>query len=171
MKIENWNRNTTILRQFLDTVGDCAQKTAVLMTIGIGDGCENEEMLGAYWAAVRNVGKGIEGFPSFSGRPRENLTPEMEGNLAIVAAIVESVFAEVPTETQEVLLKVIIPHGRKGGEYEDFDALVADQERKAVRVMTTAHKEKRWNMLDMDGNVPQITPTEVKSEGGNSEEE
>ena len=117
------------------------------------------------------MGKGIEGFPSFSGRPSESYTPEQENNLLTVVNAVRSAYASIPTEYHEMLLKVKIPHGRTGGEFADWDALVDDEVRKAENTMKTAFKDNRWNALDMDGIVPQITPTPVKADSEVSEEE
>lgn len=172
MKETNWNRNSALVRLFLDDVeDDNLHKATLLGTLNLGDQAENDDMRTVYWTAVRNMGKGIEGFPSFSGRPSEAYTPEQENNLLTVANVVRSAYASVPTEMRATLLKVKIPHGRTGGEFADWDAMVDDEVRKAENVMKTAFKDKRWNALDMDGTVPQITPTPVKAETSEVSEE
>ncbi len=139
--------------------------------LGLGDQTENDEVRSVYLTAVRNIGKGIDGFSFYSGRPSENYTPEQEANLLTVANVVRSAYASIPTDMQTVLLKVKIPHGRTGGEFADFDALIDDEVRKAQNVMKTAIKDKRWDALSMDGNVPQITPTAVKADSSEVSEE
>jgi hypothetical protein len=172
MKLNNWNRNSALVRLFLDDVeDDNLHKATLIGTLNLGDQAENDEMRTVYWTAVRNMGKGIEGFPSFSGRPSENYTPEQEANILSVVNTLRSAYASVPTEMQAVLLKVKIPHGRTGGEFADWDAMVDDEVRKAENVMKTAFKEKRWNALDMDGNIPLITPTAVKADSEEVSEE
>ena len=173
MKQNNWNRNSALVRLFLDEVeDDNLHKATLLGTLDLGDQAENDDMRTVYWTAVRNMGKGLEGFPSFAGRPSENYTPEQEANILAVVNAVKSAYASIPTEYHAMLLKVKIPHGRTGGEFADFDAMVDDEVRKVQNVMKTAIKEKRWDALSMDGNSPQITPTVVKAtESEVSEEE
>jgi len=172
MKETNWNRNSALVRLFLDEVeDDNLHKATLLGTLNLGDQAENDDMRTVYWTAVRNMGKGIEGFPSFSGRPSESYTPEQENNLLMVANAVRSAYASIPTEYHSMLLAVKIPHGRTGGVFADFDALVDDEVRKAENTMKTAFKDKRWNALDMDGNIPLITPTPVKADNSEVSEE
>ena len=172
MKLNNWNRNSALVRLFLDDVEDeNLHKATLIGTLNLGDQAENDEMRTVYWTAVRNMGKGIEGFPSFSGRPSENYTPEQEANLLSVVNVLRSAYASVPTEMQAVLLKVKIPHGRTGGEFADYEAMIDDEVRKAQNVMKTAIKDKRWDALSMDGNIPQITPTAVKADSEEVSEE
>ena len=136
MKLNNWNRNSALVRLFLDDVEDeNLHKATLIGTLNLGDQAENDEMRTVYWTAVRNMGKGIEGFPSFSGRPSENYTPEQEANLLTVVNVLRSAYASVPTEMQAVLLKVKIPHGRTGGEFADYEAMIDDEVRKAQNVI------------------------------------
>jgi hypothetical protein len=174
MKLNNWNRNSALVRLFLDEVEDAnLHKATLLGTLDLGDQAENDEMRTVYWTAVRNMGKGIEGFPSFSGRPSENYTPEQEANIHAVVNVVKNAYASIPTEMHAVLLKVKIPRATKNspGEYTDWDMLVEDEVRKAQNVMKTAFKEKRWDALAMDGNVPQIAPKAGKADTSEVSEE
>lgn len=172
MKLNNWKRNSALVRLFLDDVEDAnLHKATLIGTLNLGDQAENDEMRTVYWTAVRNMGKGIEGFPSFSGRPSENYTPEQEANLLTVVNVLRSAYASVPTEMQAVLLKVKVPHGRTGGEFADYEAMIDDEVRKAQNVMKAAIKDKRWDALSMDGNIPQITPTPVKADSEEVSEE
>lgn len=170
MKLENWNRNSGVVRLFLDTLEDeNKKKQALTQCLDIGDEQETDEMRTVYWTAVRNMGKGIENFPSFSGRPQESYTPEQIANLNLIVNVVRSAYASIPTEMREVMLKVDIPHGKTGGEFADWEALMDEKVRKAESVMKTAIKEKRWDALAMNGDVPQITPRPVKEKATSTE--
>jgi hypothetical protein len=165
MKENNWKRNSAIVRLHLDNVeDDNLHKATLIGTLNLGDQAENDEMRTVYWTAVRNMGKGLEGFPSFAGRPSENYTAEQEANILTVVNAVRSVYASIPTEYHDMLLKVKIPHGRTGGEFADYEAMIDDEVRKAQNVMKTAIKDKRWDALSMDGNSPQIVPTATKAD-------
>lgn len=170
MKLENWKRNSGVVRLFLDTLEDDNKKKQMLLgTLDIGDEQETDEMRTVYWTAIRNMGKGVENFPSFSGRPQESFTPEQIANLNLIANVVRSAYASIPTEMREVMLKVDIPHGKTGGEFADWEALTDEKIRKAESVMKTAIKEKRWDALAMNGDVPQITPRPVKEKAVSAE--
>ena len=170
MKLENWNRNSGIVRLFLDTLeDDNKHKQMLLGTLELGDEQHTDEMRTVYWTAVRNMGKGVKDFPSFAGRPQESYTPEQIANLNLIVNVVRSAYASIPTEMREVILKVDIPHGKTGGEYADWDALTDEKIRKAESVMKTAIKEKRWDALAMNGEVPQIAPRPVKEKAVSAE--
>lgn len=172
MKLNNWIRNSEVARLFLAGVEDSNKsKAALLGALDLGDDAENDEMRTVYWTAVRNMGKGVEGFPSFAGRPQEAFSAEQINNMNAIVNVVESAYASIPTELHATLLTVKIPHGRKGGVFEDFDALVEDEVRKVQNVMKTAIKDKRWDALAMDGIVPLITPTPLKADSSEVEEE
>jgi len=49
--------------------------------------------------------------------------------------------------------------------------MIDDECRKAQNVMKAAIKDKRWDALSMDGNIPQITPTAVKADSEEVSEE
>jgi len=165
MKQENWNRNTEIVTLFLEEAEDTQHKAVVMQTITIGNEANDDDMRTVYWTAIRNMGKAIEGFPSFGGKP-SSLTPEQEHNVSTVCAVVETAFAAIPTEHHETLLKVFLPHGRTGGSYATWEAYIENEVRVAKRNMMTAKKEGRWDLLDMsEDGVPQITaPAEKEVE-------
>ncbi len=174
MKQENWNRNTEIVTLFLEEAEDTQHKAVVMQTITIGNEANDDDMRTVYWTAIRNMGKAIEGFPSFGGKP-SSLTAEQEHNVSLVSAEVESAFAAIPTEYHATLLKVFVPHGRTGGSYANWDAYIENEVRIAKRNMMTAKKEGRWDLLDMsEDGVPQITPPAEKvsesEDGGSSDE-
>jgi len=183
MKKENWNKNTQLVTLFLEEEGDsvpAAKRMVLENTIAVGNEEMDEEVLGMYWGTIRNMGKTIERFPSFYGRPSEAYTPEQEHNRNTLANVVRSVFAETPTETQEILLKIWVPHGRTGGEYGSWEDLVEDVVRGRMayldKAMGTKHPLPTWDGLSFNGNVPDITPTEANSASSddtevNSEEE
>ena len=88
-----------------------------------------------------------------------------------------SAFASIPTEYHELLLTVIVPHGRTGGVYASFDELVANFRKQAHNYIVASMKDNRVALtkdgefdLTSDGML-QITPrpAPAKKEGGTEE--
>ena len=79
--------------------------------------------------------------------------------------------AAIPTEHHNLILSVIVPHGRTGGVFGSFSELVDSFRGKAHSYMVKAIKENRWDGMALEDGVPQITPTPVKAEMEDSEEE
>lgn len=177
MKKDNWNKNTGMVTLFLQEAGDkvpTAKRMVLENTIAVGDEENNDEILGMYWGTIRNMGKTIEGFPSFHGRPSEAYTPEQETNINTLANVVRSAFAAVSTEDQQILLKIWVPHGRTGGEYGSWNDLVEDLVRGRTDYMAKAIKSTpalpSWDGLSMNNGVPDITPTERKSSDSSNDD-
>ena len=99
--------------------------------------------------------------PNLEGgkRGRESsLSTKQSQSISIVEESVVAAMNAIPAEHRNLLLSVLVPHGRTGGVFEQFSDLVANSRKQAHNYMLTSIKEERWNGLDMEGGVPQITP-------------
>ena len=111
-------------------------------------------------------------FPAARRGRESTLTEEQELVLATVEETVATAFAQIPTEYQELLLAVIVPHGRTGGVHGNYAALVASQKKSAHNYMVQSMKDNRWDGIEVNsGGVPQITPRPTKADTEAEEEE
>ena len=70
----------------------------------------------------------------------------------------------------ELVLTVILPHGRTGGAYDTIEDLAASFGKKAYDALVKANKEGRWDGT-MNGVIPAMSPPAVKADEGGEEEE
>ena len=171
MKIKNWNMNTSKVRAWAESQPESDNLQAVLLSLTLGDNAATDELRSTYWTAIRSIGSTLEGFPA-ARRGRESaLSDEQELVLATVEETVAGAIAAIPTEYHNMILSVIVPHGRTGGVYGSFSELVDSFRSKAHSYMVKSIKENRWDGLSLKDGVPQIEPTPVKADNGGSEEE
>lgn len=174
MKMKNWTLNTNKVRAWAENQSESDNLNAVLLSLTLGDNAPNDDLRSTYWTAIRAIGSTMEGFPAARRGRESTLSEEQELVLATVEEGVASAIAQIPTESQDMILSVIVPHGRTGGVYDSFGAYVASMKSKAHSYMVKAIKEGRWDGITVnDRGVPQITPPAVnsgKSEGGSEEE-
>lgn len=174
MKMKNWTLNTNKVRAWAENQDPSDNLSAVMLSLTLGDNAPNDELRSTYWTAIRAIGGTMEGFPA-ARRGRESLfTEEQELVLVTVEESVAHAIAQIPTESQNVLLSVIVPHGRTGGVYATFGDFVSSMKDKAHSYMVKSIKDGRWDGLSLDSNGnPEITPTPAKAdktEGGSEEE-
>jgi len=172
MKMNNWTTNATKVRAWAEHQDPSDKLSAVNLSLMLGDTAETDELRSTYWTAIRAIGGTMDGFPSARRGRESTLTDEQEAVLVNVEETVATAFAQIPTEYHDILLTVIVPHGRTGGVYDDFSTLIDSFRNKAHGYMTAAIKENRWDGVEMDGNgMPAITPTPTKAEKEENEEE
>ena len=172
MKMKNWTLNTNKVRAWAENQEPSDNLSAVLLSLQLGDNATSDELRSTYWTAIRSIGSTMEGFPSARRGRESTLTDEQELVLATVEENVASAIAQIPTEYRDMLLAVIVPHGRTGGVYGSFEELVANYKKQAHNYMIKSIKDGRWNGVDVDENgVPQIVPTESASDKEAEEEE
>ena len=172
MKMKNWTLNTNKVRAWAENQEPSDNLSAVLLSLQLGDNATSDELRSTYWTAIRSIGSTMEGFPSARRGRESTLTDEQELVLATVEESVASAIAQIPTEYRDMLLSVIVPHGRTGGVYGSFEELVANYKKQAHNYMIKSIKDGRWNGVDVDDNgVPQIVPTESASDKEAEEEE
>ena len=172
MKMKNWTLNTNKVRAWAENQDPSDNLNAVLLSLTLGDNAGTDELRSTYWTAIRSIGSTMEGFPSARRGRESTLTEAQELVLATVEESVAAAIAQIPTESQDMILSVIVPHGRTGGVYGSFSELVDSYRSKAHSYMIKSIKENRWDGLKVDKNgVPVIEPSPVKAEMEVSEEE
>ena len=172
MKMKNWTLNTNKVRAWAENQEPSDNLSAVLLSLTLGDNAQTDELRSTYWTAIRSIGSTMDGFPAARRGRESTLTEEQELVLATVEETVASAFAQIPTKYHNVLLAVIVPHGRTGGVYADMSELVAYYKKSAHNYMVASMKDNRFDGLTVDKDgVPQITPRPTKAEQEDSEEE
>jgi hypothetical protein len=168
MKEENWIRNTNKVQLWLEEEDRGAQGEAITISISLGNNCGDDTMRSTYWTAIRSIGSSFDDFPLARIGRESSLPLEVQTAVDSVKAKVKSVFAGIGED--DLILTVILPHGRTGGAFDDMDALSSHFADKAGTAMVKAYKDGRWDG-SMNGNVPAMTPPAVKADEGGQEEE
>ena len=168
MKIENWKKNTNEVLAWLELEdrGDVGQ--AISLSIMLGNNCDSDELRSTYWTAIRSIGSPYEDFPA-ARRGRESALPDdIEASALSVKNAVYAAFAGITND--ELLMTVILPHGRTGGAYASIQEYAKDMAKKAYNALVKGYKEGRWDGT-MNGEIPALTPPAVKTAEGGQEEE
>jgi len=172
MKQANWNVNTNKVRVWAKSQDPSDNLQAVMLSLTLGDAAATDELRSTYWTAIRSIGSTMDGFPAARRGRESTLTEEQEIVLATVEQKVIDAYALIPTEYHAILLSVIVPHGRTGGVYANYDELVNSQKKSAHNYMMQSIKEGRFDGIAVDKNgVPQITPRPTKADAEVGEEE
>ena len=167
MKIENWNKNIGEVETWLNRKdrGDAGQ--AIGLSITLGNSCESDDLRSTYWTAIRSIGSLFEDFPK-ARRGRESALPEdMEALAVSVKNAVYTAFAGITNA--ELLMTVILPHGRTGGAYTSIEEYAEKMAKTAYDNLVKGHKEGRWDG-SMNGEIPSLTPPPVKTKEGGQED-
>ena len=128
----------------------------------------NKFFEGRFEEAIRSIGSLFEDFPK-ARRGRESALPEeMEALAVSVKNAVYAAFAGITND--ELLMTVILPHGRTGGAYASIQEYAKDMAKKAYTALVKGYKEGRWDGT-MNGEIPALTPPAVKTAEGGQEEE
>tara|TARA_R110001592_G_scaffold12326_2_gene59035 strand:+ start:3280 stop:3786 length:507 start_codon:yes stop_codon:yes gene_type:complete len=168
MKIENWNKNTNEVLAWLELEerGDVGK--AIELSIMLGNNCDSDDLRSTYWTAIRSIGSPYEDFPA-ARRGRESALPDnIELSATSVKNAVYTAFASLTNA--ELLMTVILPHGRTGGAYSTVEDYAKAMGKKAYNALVQGYKEGRWDGT-MNGEIPAMTPPAVKSTDGGQEEE
>ena len=171
MKMKNWTLNTNKVRAWAENQPESDNLNAVMLSLTLGDNAQTDELRSTYWTAIRSIGSTMEGFPSARRGRESTLSDEQELVLATVEENVANAIAQIPTEYHNLILSVIVPHGRTGGVYGSFSELVESFRSKAHSYMIKSIKDGRWDGQEMNDGVPVIQPTPVKADTEVSEEE
>ena len=179
MKKNNWISNANKVRAWAENQDPSDNLSAVMLSLQLGDNAANDDLRSTYWTAIRSIGSTMDGFPQARRGRESNLSETQELVLATVEESVAHAFAQIPTEYHELLLTVIVPHGRTGGVYGSFDELCASFKKQAHNYIIQSMKDGRVAMtkdgeFDMKGDLLQITPrtkpVKADSDGGSAEE-
>ena len=161
MKIGNWNTNTQKVRAWAENQDPSDNLQAVILSLTLGDNAANDDLRSTYWTAVRSIGSTMDNFPTARRGRESTLTDSQDSVIMTVEASPHAAFAAIPIELQSIMLAV----------YATFQAYADKQVSSAHTVMTTAIKEDRWDGETLVDGVPQITPTPVKANVEDSDEE
>ena len=167
MKIENWNKNTNEVSAWLNQEDRGDAGKAIELSVMLGNDCNDDELRSVYWTAIRSIGSSYETFPK-ARRGRESSLPE-EADLSAISVKNAVVAAFAAITNAEMILTVILPHGRTGGAYSSIEEYAEVMGKKAYTALTQAFKEGRWDGT-MNGEIPAMTPPAVKSAEGGQEE-
>ena len=179
MKKNNWISNANKVRAWAENQDPSDNLSAVMLSLQLGDNAANDDLRSTYWTAIRSIGSTMDGFPQARRGRESNLSETQELVLATVEESVAHAFAQIPTDYHELLLTVIVPHGRTGGVYGSFDELCASFKKQAHNYIIQSMKDGRVAMtkdgeFDMKGDLLQITPrtkpVKAESDGGSEEE-
>lgn len=169
MNEKNWTKNTNAVLAWLEREERGDNGKAIDLSIMLGNGAENDEMRSTYWTAIRSIGSVYDDFP-VARRGRESALPdEVEQNALSVKNAVHTAFAGIGNA--DLIIQVILPHGRTGGSYLGIEDMAANYADKAYKALLAGYKEGRWDG-SLDGeSMPNMTPPAVKSAKGGQEEE
>lgn len=164
MKIENWNINTAKVQLWLDKEDRGENGQAITLSMALGNACDNDDLRSTYWTAIRSIGSTFADFP-MARKGRESSLPE---DILLSATSVRNavITAFAGITDADIILKVILPHGRSGGSYETIDDLAESYGQKAFDALVKGYKENRWDG-SMEGNVPLMSPPPVKNKEAN----
>jgi len=172
MKQANWNINTAKVRTWAELQSPSDAITAINLSIQIGDNAKTDEERSTYWTAIRNLGTSFEDFPKARIGQNSPLDESQQIVVANAEALLRNAFASIPTEHHDIMLALMVPHGRTGGVYENFEALTDSIVDAGHRYMLSSVRDKRWNGKKVSKtNIPQITPRMTKEEKEASMEE
>jgi hypothetical protein len=168
MKKDNWTTNTNKVLAWLEKEDRGASGEAIQLSITLGNNATDDDGRSQYWTAIRSFGAGFEDFPAARKGQQSSLPTDIQVNVDSVTQMVKNVFADIGE--QDLILTVILPHGRTGGAYADIDAMATYFSNQAGRNLVNAYKDGRWDG-SMNGNIPTMTPPPVKADEGGQEEE
>ena len=134
---------------------------AISLSIMLGNNCNDDDLRSTYWTAIRSIGSPYESFPK-ARRGRESALPELvELNATSVKNAVYAAFVGI--SNTELLMTVILPHGRTGGAYSSVEDYAKNMAKKAYNALVQGYKDGRWDGT-MEDSVPQMASPAVKAD-------
>jgi len=168
MNIKNWTKNTTEVTLWLEKEDRGEHAQAIELSIMLGNNSNDDDMRSTYWTAIRSIGSAFADFPKARRGREPSIPEEADQHATSVKNAVYSAFVGI--SNPELLLTVILPHGRTGGSYADIEAMANHYAKQAYNALVKAYKEGRWDGT-MNGEIPTMTPPAVKSASEVEEEE
>ncbi len=165
MDMEKWTQRSTDIREWLKHNDAGAMATLIEQTLDAGDNSDNMEELDRFWEAVRAICKTLPNTPIKQGRG-STLAPAIQACVDGVVNRIQTAFAVIGDS--DLILEVMLPHGKTGGAYADIDAFANDMATKAQRVLKAALKDGRWNGTMTEDGLTGLTPP-VKQTSDNEE--
>ena len=160
MKLSNWNTNIERVLSWLNTTENdiSGVESTIKSIIGLAGTSENEELLGAYWTSIRNIGGQFDDFPKARVGQTSNYPEEVLMSVESVMNHVSSVFASV---FDDILQSVMLPRGMKS-RHETNNAFGTYYASSAQRVLFMAYDDGRWDGTLSKKGVPNVALIEVE---------
>lgn len=166
MENDKWIMKSNEIRAWLKHNDAGAMSTVITVNLDAGDEAASDEDRNRFWEAVRALCKTLPNSPIKKGRG-STLEPAIQACVDSVQNRVQTAFATI--SDSDLILEVMLPHGKTGGVYADIDAFAKDMATKAVRVLKAALKDNRWDGTMTDDELTNMTPL-VKETSDNEEE-
>ena len=166
MDEDKWTERSTEIRAWLEHNDAGAMNALIEQTLNAGDAASNDDERNRFWEAVRAICKTLPNSPIKKGRG-STLDPAIQACVDSVSNRIQDAFVTI--SDAELLLEVMLPHGKTGGAYADIEALASDMATKAVRVLKAALKDGRWDGTMSDSGLTGMTPP-MKSNSSDEEE-
>jgi len=166
MEQDKWNSKSNGIRAWLEHNDAGAMGAVITVNLDAGDNAASDEDRNRFWEAVRALCKTLPNSPIQKGRG-STLEPAIQACVDGVSNRIQDAFVTI--SDAELLLEVMLPHGKTGGAYADIEALAKDMATKAVRVLKAALKEERWDGTMTKDGLTGMTPP-MKSNSSDDEE-
>ena len=143
--------------------------------LGLDDTADDEERT-LCWETIGKNGKyfndKVDEAPPFP-KARMGRADRYPTNLRLVMTTSSQLFLSallaIPTKTQQMIINYILPHGRTGGSYPNYEAYANHLVDVAIRNMESSiddgrailDKKGEWKLID---ELPQMTPPPTKEE-------
>ena len=166
MEQEKWITKSNEIRAWLEHNDAGAMGAVITVNLDAGDSAASDDDRNRFWEAVRALCKTLPNSPIKKGRG-STLDPAIQAVVDSVSNRIQNAFVTI--SDAELLLEVMLPHGKTGGAYADIEALASDMATKAVRVLKAALKDGRWDGTMSDSGLTGMTPP-MKSNSSDEEE-
>ena len=167
MDEDKWIERSKEIRAWLEHNDAGAMNALIEQTLNAGDVAKSDDERNRFWEAVRAICKTLPNSPIKKGRG-STLEPAIQACVDGVVNRIQNAFATI--SDSELILEVMLPHGKTGGAYADIDAFSKDMAMKAQRVLKAALKDGRWNGQMTEDNLTGLTPPVKESDGDSTEE-
>mgnify|MGYP003638050470 FL=1 len=155
MENDKWTMKSNDIREWLKHNDAGAMSAVIAVNLDAGDLATTDEDRDRFWEAVRALCKTLPNSPIKKGRG-STLEPAIQACVDSVQNRIQLAFATI--SDSDLILEVMLPHGKTGGVYADIEAFAKDMATKAVRVLKAALKEDRWDGTMTDEGLTNMTP-------------
>ena len=167
MEQEKWITKSNEIRAWLEHNDAGAMGAVITVNLDAGDSAASDDDRNRFWEAVRALCKTLPNSPIKKGRG-STLDPAIQAVVDSVSNRIQNAFVTI--SDADLLLEVMLPHGKTGGAYADIDAFSKDMAMKAQRVLKAALKDGRWNGQMTEDNLTGLTPPVKESDSESKEE-
>jgi len=167
MDENKWAEKSNDIREWLKHNDAGAMNALIAQTLDAGDSASNDDERNRFWEAVRAICKTLPNSPIKKGRG-STLEPAIQACVDGVVNRIQNAFVTI--SDSDLILEVMLPHGKTGGAYADIEAFAKDMSMKAQRVLKAALKDGRWDGTMTEDNLTGLTPPVKESDSESSED-